>query len=115
MSELQIALRWLNGHDTGISSKAIMSQMLGEKPEPYTHPHDPSDLGRCLRLLRLIPAWRSRIGEMASVSKVWKRLAAHWDELEAMMDGEVGIDWEKGKSAPKTYDRMRQIIEGKHK
>jgi hypothetical protein len=112
-AELKAALKWLNGNDTGISSQAIMTHMLGEHPTSDTYPSDPSDLGRCIRLLRVIPAWHQRIGEMAKIGHVWASLVTHWDELEMLMSDEVGFDWQKGERAPRTYDRMKSLqLEG---
>jgi putative aminopeptidase FrvX len=96
--ELRI-VAWMLSGDTGISSEAIVSKMTG-LPTRYgfmCEPADPSDLGRCLRLLRKFPEWGARIGEMAEVSQRWSALVAHWDEIAAMMEEEVGIDWEKGQ------------------
>ncbi|NLA68015.1 MAG: hypothetical protein GX856_07205 [Gammaproteobacteria bacterium] len=104
------ALLWLAGGDSGASSKAICHHMLGMKSDG-SFPWDPSDLGRCLRLLELFPEWKPRIGEMARYSYIWSALATRWDELAAMMADEVGIDWSKGKRAPRTYDAMKDAID----
>ena len=60
---------WRNGADTGLSSETIAAVMSGAVSPPgrfgWEYPADAADLGRCLRLLRLIPEWRVRIGEMA--------------------------------------------------
>lgn len=109
MSETARAMQWLAGRDTGISSKAIMIHMLDGAPEEHSYPSDPADLGRCLRLLALIPEWRGRILEMSAVGCVWAGLARRWDDLEKSMIDEVGIGWEKGRSAPRTYQLMRDI------
>ncbi len=100
---------WIVGNDTGMSSEAIWAHMQGVSKPYYEHPGDPADLGRCLRLLKLIPEWKPRIYEMSKHSKEWAVFTAHWDELEHMMDQEVGIDWSKGKSAPKTFKRMCEL------
>lgn len=113
----RIALDWLlNSDDTGLSSKAIARHMLGLPEGGYgawAYPCDPGDLGRCLRLLVNIPEWKPRIHEMASHGPIWAALVARWDDLAASMEAEVGIDWTKGKSAPRTYELMRKIREGK--
>ncbi len=101
---------WLAGTDSGLSSKAICRHMLGIKSRGDC-PHDPSDLGRCLRMLELFPEWKPRIGEMATYSPQWAALAANWDSLAEMMADEVGINWTKGLSAPKTYAAMRAAID----
>jgi hypothetical protein len=99
------ALIWLAGNDCGMSSTAICHHMLGMKSDG-SYPYDPADLGRCLRLLELFPEWKPRIGEMAKYSKGWERIAGKWDELAALMAEEVGIDWSKGRTAPRTYAAM---------
>jgi len=104
------AMTWLQSHDTGTSSKAICAYMLGgAKANKHDYPYDPSDLGRCLRLLDKVPEWKPRIKEMAQFGPVWSALVDRWDEIAASMEAEVGINWEKGRSAPKTYALMRSI------
>lgn len=95
--------RWREGPDTGTSSLAIWHVMMGRTPDRDDPPWDPSDFGRCHRLLHAIPGWRARIGEMAKV-KGWKRLAPAWDELEALYVEELP----SGK-APKLWARMQAL------
>lgn len=102
---------WIVSGDTGMSSKTIWASMLGiDIGDDIHHPHDPADLGRCLRLLELMPEWRPRLSELAALDPYWRSLVAQWEELSSAMEGEVGIAWEKAKSAPATYDLMRTII-----
>lgn len=103
------ALLWLAGGDSGMSSKAICYHMLG-MPSDGSYPLDPSDLGRCLRLLELFPEWKPRMGEMARYSEQWAALVERWDELAEMMADEVGIDWSKGERAPRTYAAMKDAM-----
>lgn len=105
----QKILEWLAAGDTGISSKALAFEAVGMESRYRDAPHDPSDLGRCLRLIKQIPECRSAVDVLAASQKDWASLAPHWDELAAMMDDEVGIDWSKGRSAPNTYERMREV------
>lgn len=103
--------RWKNSEDTGLSSACLGHLMMtGWVAARRDYPHDPDDLGRCLRLLRIIPEWRPRVMEMAVCGPVWAALAARWDDLEKSMTREVGIFWEKGTAAPKTYSMIEQII-----
>jgi hypothetical protein len=61
------ALTWASGDDTGVSSKAILKVMTGQTiSDDYCHPHDSQDLGRCVRLLDIIPEWRPRIARKAT-------------------------------------------------
>lgn len=110
-------LDWITCDDTGISSEAMWTVMMGRTPETRwkslgNHPHDPDDFGRCHRLLLRFPQWRKRLPEMGKLNKVWKALIKHWDELTTMYEAEVGkgLDRVWGR-APKMYDRMRQIID----
>lgn len=104
------ALKWALGGDTGASSEAICAHMTGSKPEAWSYPSDPADLGRCLRLLDGFPEWKSRISEMATYGSGWSGLAKRWHDLTASMESEVGIFWEKGTSAPKTFEMMQIAI-----
>lgn len=64
---------------------------------------------RCRKLLAAVPEFRPRLGEMASVSPVWAVLVQEWDALCALMDEEAP-EWNMGRgSAPKTYNRMKEI------
>jgi hypothetical protein len=95
---------WIVDGDTGLSSEAIWANMMGtQRPRwGWSHPLDPADLGRCLRLLEVIPEWKPRLPEMAARSKQWAALVANWAALETSMRDEVGVDWSKNRSAPKT-------------
>jgi hypothetical protein len=101
---------WFCSRDTGESSKCIAAYMAGadmDKVRSNSTPYDPSDLGRCLRLLEKFPEWKPRMGEMAQVSKGWEKILPHWDEAARIMEQEVGIDWSKGRKAPATYEFMK--------
>jgi len=110
----RIAMDWLlNSGDTGLSSEAIARHMLGLESHgrrPWAYPLDPADMGRCLRLLELIPEWMPRLHEMASYCPEWAALIARWDEIAASMRDEVGIDWSKGRRAERTYNLMKDIL-----
>jgi hypothetical protein len=102
---------WITSDGTGISSCAIVAIMMGADPAKMGRkdaPRDPADLGRCLRLLELIPEWKPRMHEMAKLGGRWPAAVKCWEEISACMDAEVGIDWSKGLSAPKTCDMMRR-------
>ena len=93
--------RWRDGPDTGLSSIAIYEKFMAAYVRDPAHPRDPSDFGRCHRLLAAIPEWRARIGEMAGVSSTWKALVTHWDELEALY-----LEESPSGQCPKLYARM---------
>lgn len=111
MKTATLANAWIVGSDSGASSKAIWAHMMGTTPSyGWSHPHDPSDFGRCVRLLKLIPEWRTRLHEMSARSHAWKALVDNWSLIEAAMSDEVGIDWSKGRNAPATYDLMKRVL-----
>lgn len=109
MTDLCEVIKWLCGEDTGRSSRAIALHMTTGICDG-SFPWDPSDLGRCLRLLEQFPEWKTRLPEMAVYGPKWRALVSQWDELASSMEEEVGIDWSKGRSASKTYVMMRQIM-----
>lgn len=107
------ANNWIVSNDTGSSSKAIWAHMMCASDsggDRSRYPSDPSDLGRCLRLLDLIPEWAPRITEMAQYSPGWAGLVARWDEIAAKMAAEVGIYWANGGGSPHTYKAMKLAI-----
>jgi hypothetical protein len=110
---------WMKGIDTGISSMTLAESFLGlnnnlsyRGKDSIGYPHDPADLGRCLRLIKRVPEVRERVDQLAKENKYWAKLAPRWDELAALMEEECGISGEKnGGNAPKTYQLMREIHE----
>ena len=113
----QAVFDWLAGRDTGSSSKALaceyLASAMGAENKLLDYPFDPPDLGRCLRLIEIVPEIRTSVDKLAMRSIKWNNLAKFWDELSKTMDDEVGIHWEKAHSAPKTYGMMKAILNHK--
>ena len=82
---------WAAGRDTGISSLTIYHVMTGNPIRDYWYstPSDPSDFGRCYRLLKLFPQWKPRLQEVAVRFPEWKNLVSEWDALEKMYEREL--------------------------
>lgn len=101
-------IAWVTNGDTGISSMAIWAVMMG-RPAERRHfgntPSDPSDFGRCYRLLKVMPSWRARLPEVAAKFPTWAPLVEAWDELTALYEEELP----KGR-APKLYARMQELL-----
>lgn len=98
---------WIISRDTGTSSKTIWAVMMGA--ELYDSfmvdiPHDPSDFGRCHRLLNHFPEWRDRLPEVAERFPKWLPLVNHWDELTELYNEE-----RKQETAPKLYEKLQAL------
>lgn len=107
-------LRWISGNDTGMSSKAIWEHMmLGDvtrELRSVPHPHDPDDFGRCYRLLRIMPDWQSRIGEMAKYSSEWAALVAVWPRLALMYETISDPQGRQSESGREMYAYMSDLL-----
>lgn len=98
---------WLLNGETGVSSKTICAVMTGSVARDNDVPHDPSDFGRCYKLLALFPEWRERLGEVAAKFPMWGPMVEAWDELAALYEEET----KAGHKAPKLYERMQTLID----
>ena len=102
-------ISWLLSDDTGASSLSICAHMLGEPCEGYA-PSDCSDLGRCLRLLDLVPEWGPRVLEMATYGPDWKGLVDQWDQIVHLYHNEGGVPVSARHRSPETYRAMKLAI-----
>lgn len=106
------AIEWLAHGERGISSETIFSALTGVdalRGGWQSHPHDPSDLGRCIKLLDSVPELQPLMYKMMHVSPHWFGLMSRWDELVALYRHEKSIHG--AISAPKTYQMMKSILE----
>ena len=108
-------LDWLANGRVGLSSKTMAMIALGSPPKRIDYPYDPDDLNRCLLLLEAAPSVRDAFPEIAASSKVWAALIANWGEIEQTFIDEVGLNWCKANSAPKTYDLMKRVVSSANK
>lgn len=86
-------MAWLASDDVGRSSKFmawVLSGHLFPKPE-FGYPHDPDDLGRCIRLVRAVPELAERVQVMSEHGKEWAAVAENWDRWVELYDGEYGL------------------------
>lgn len=115
MKDLNLKIiNWIANGETGVSSEAIAFQMAGvdNHRKFSSHPCDPSDFKRCLKLVNEIPEIRVRLDEMRHKSKYWNALIDNWDKLEKCFLEEVGgwlVDKDIDKRATKTYNMMQEI------
>lgn len=107
-------IQWLANGERGVSSETIVHHVTGLDMGRHfmaSHPFDPDDLTRCIKLLERCPELVQGFREkMPTASDVWARLVEHWDALGVMLDAEVP-GWRNGARgrAPKTYDMMRKL------
>jgi hypothetical protein len=81
-------LDWILSDDVGASSATIWAVMMGVVHPRASLPLDPSDFGRCSRLLALFPEWRPRLTEVARKHPDWRELVKRWDDLVALYEAE---------------------------
>lgn len=87
------ACEWIISADTGTSSKTIWAVMMfieinNPRSWNYGTPSDPSDFGRCYRLLQSIPEWRDRLTEIPPLFPAWGPIVREWDTLTALWEEE---------------------------
>lgn len=102
-------LKWALSGDTGISSETIVRIAIGLKPakgDYFDAPYDPSDFGRCYRLLKQFPELKEKLPEVAIKCKAFAPLVANWDELVSLWEEESA---NKSGRAPKLYARMKEL------
>ena len=100
---------WIIGRDTGISSKTIWAVMMNAVPkyqEPFQFdvPKDPSDFGRCYRLLEYFPEWKKRLNEVSDQFPKWKPLIREWTNMTKLYERDV----ESGNSK-ELFDLMQDL------
>lgn len=99
---------WIDNGDTGVSSETIWYALHHEVTHPKHGgvPHDPTDFGRCYRLLQVMPAWKARLQEVVAFCPAWAPFVAVWDELTALYEEELPIG-----QAPRLYARLHALEE----
>lgn len=99
-------IEWFAGDDTGLSSKHMAAVAAGVAGNG-NHPLDPSDLGRCIRLVENVPEVRDAFPAIRASGPKWATVITHWDELVALYAQEsLGRRY---FTASKTYERMKAL------
>lgn len=106
-------IRWMVNGNVGLSSKTMAFCALGVRQERTDYPLDPADFNRCLLLVSRIPEIRNAFPKITKLSPEWHAVIGHWDELESLFISEAGLGWSQESSAPKTYERMDEILRRK--
>lgn len=106
------AFDWMTSLDTGASSKAMAMFFMRGKIDSSL-PWDAADFGRCYRLIKRIPEWKSRFPEMAAQNKAWSRLLSRWDELSAAYEKFCDEDgnYRYREADKRIYDAFQSILD----
>lgn len=98
---------WFSSDDTGLSSQYLASVLSDRGLIENNHPHDPTDFGRCVRLLDAVPELRAKLPRLSDVKhgRVWTAIYEYWAELELLYREES-----PSGSCPRCYNLMNQII-----
>jgi len=98
----QIA-KWIVTSDIGISSQTLFACLfdLQSELEYQYHPGDPSDFGRCMRLLSILDQEQKdyALAQAAKLSPEWNALVERWDYLEFIYGEKRCL-----------FERMQEII-----
>lgn len=99
---------WLVSGDAGISSKTMAVLALGAADHVnfirLDAPHDPSDFGRCYRLVKLIPQIREFFALISIKVPTFAGIICEWDSLCNLYER----DFAKGKSQ-ELYERIQSL------
>ena len=99
---------WIASDDAGVSSMTIWGVMMNlpTRADRFFNspPFDPSDFGRCYRLLKVMPSWRARLAEVSKKFPQWEPFVRSWDELTSLYEAELP----SGK-CPNLYKLMEKL------
>ena len=101
-------IAWFGSDDTGASSKWLASVLSGNIPSRVSYPYDPSDFGRCYRMLNCVDGAKElfeiKKDLISSKCKVWKSYLENWNELVKLWEQES-----PNKKCPKLYELMQKL------
>lgn len=105
------ACEWLASGERGMSSNAIFTHLTGinagDDDNFSCHPHDPSDVNRCRKLLKRCPELVPLFPKMAELSKEWASLVRDWDLICKTIDEEKA---EGRQYATRSYQLIKPAI-----
>lgn len=106
LSSLERITKWAVSDDTGLSSEYLASCAIGDPNESVHYPLDPSDFGRCYRLMQILSDDEqfAALDRAAKESTKWATIGVHWAELVQLYLEEKDLD-----RAPKLYARMKEL------
>ena len=99
-------LEWFAKGETGLSS-THMATVSGGASGNSSHPRDPSDLNRCIKLVDEVPEVREHFAQIAATTPQWGIVIANWDDLASRLKSEANGN--PYFDAPVTYRRMKDL------
>jgi len=103
-------INWLANGERGMSSEVMAFAALGkESKNGAFSPLDPSDLNRCIKLVKDAPEVKDAFLKISGLSDKWKIVIDNWDRLVESFVNEVGYDWCLKQRAPNTYKLMKEL------
>lgn len=106
-------LEWLAGPDTGESSRVMAFASVGLEGhlDCLYPPYSSEDLGRCIRLVERVDGVKWNFDKIRSVSKGWRIVIDHWDELKNLYEREVeGKPNSSSRYMPETNKRLLELV-----
>jgi len=77
---------WLASDDVGESSRFMASVLSGAFKANFAIPYDPSDFGRCVRMIEVVPELKGRIHLMCEHGPMWTAVADNWERWSVMLE-----------------------------
>lgn len=106
-------IAWMVAGDSGISSETMASIALDvEKKDSFglRPPSDPSDFGRCYRLVMAVPEIIDVFPHIARKVPKFKGILDNWDELCALYERDLSK-----KKSVEMYNRMKELLGETHR
>ena len=95
---------WLVSDDCGVSSKTMAAIALGADKGRFNAPYDPSDFGRCYRLVKKVPAIRTAFDRISKLEPHFAGILLNWDELCAIYERDLHTGQSK-----ELYRRIKEL------
>lgn len=99
--------QWLANGDTGVSSETMVAISMGAVASDETGfdaPYDPSDFGRCYKLVKAVPELRDQFKRIGEIVPTFAGILQNWDELCETFER----DAPKGRSDD-LYSRIKEL------
>lgn len=113
LSLMTSVMIWLaEDKDVGASATTMAYCACGINKSMPSHPHDPADFRRCMKLLEKIPEIRKHFPAIRELSPKWRVIIDNWQSIEELLIAEIGdLNNPRNLMANRTYKRMQNILE----